>query len=191
MAPNLYIVAGPNGAGKTTFATKFLPYYAECMEFVNADLIAGALSPFSPDRAAFRAGRLMLEQIHLLADRHVDFAFETTLSGRGYVRLVRSLKDRGYSIYLFYLWVHTIDIALERIAGRVKMGGHNVPKDVVRGRYQKGLSNFSKLYQPLADFWAIYNNSTHTPNLIAYKEYDKLEIIDHETFNRISNDMEG
>jgi len=151
------------------------------MEFVNADLIAGALSPFSPDRAAFRAGRLMLEQIHLCADRHVDFGFETTLSGRGYVRLLRSLKDRGYSI----------DIALERIAGRVKMGGHNVPKDVVRRRYQKGLSNFSKLYRPLADFWAIYDNSTHTPHLIAYKEYDKLEIIDHETFNRISNDMEG
>jgi len=165
--PKVYIIAGPNGAGKTTFATKFLPKYIECMEFVNADLIAGALSPFSPDRAAFRAGRLMLEQIQLLAERNRDFGFETTLAGKRYV------------------WIHSIDIALERIAARVKMGGHNVPEDIVRRRYQNGLSNFSKLYRPLTDFWAIYDNSTDTPHLIAYKEHDKLAIIDHEIFNRI------
>ena len=188
--PKVYIIAGPNGAGKTTFATKFLPKYVECMEFVNADLIASALSPFVPDRAAFRAGRLMLEQIHLLADRGIDFGFETTLAGKGYVRLLKDLKERGYRIHLFYLWVKSIDVALERIAGRIKMGGHNVPEDVVRRRYHKGMSNYSKLYMPLTDFWAVYDNSTNAPNLIAYKEYDKLEIIDHEIFNRISKEME-
>ena len=187
--PKVYIIAGPNGAGKTTFATKFLPHYVECMEFVNADLIASALSPFLPDRAAFRAGRLMIEQIHSLADSRVDFGFETTLAGRGYVRLLNNLKDRGYQIHLFYLWIHSIDVALERIAGRVKMGGHNVPEDVVRRRYHKGISNFSRLYQPLTDSWAIYDNSTDTPHLIAYKEHDKLEIIDNDTFYRISNEM--
>ena len=187
--PKVYIIAGPNGAGKTTFATKFLPHYVECMEFVNADLIASALSPFLPDRAAFRAGRLMIEQIHSLADSRVDFGFETTLAGRGYVRLLNNLKDRGYRIHLFYLWIHRIDVALERIAGRVKMGGHNVPEDVVRRRYDKGISNFSRLYQPLTDFWAIYDNSTDKPHLIAYKEHDKLEIIDHDTFYIISNEM--
>ena len=187
--PKVYIIAGPNGSGKTTFATKFLPKYVECMEFVNADLIAGALSPFSPDRAAFRAGKIMLKQIHLLADRLVDFGFETTLAGKGYIRLLQSLKDRGYIIDLFYLWVRSIDIALERIEGRVEMGGHNVPEDVVRRRYHKGMSNFSKLYRPLTDFWATYDNSTDTPHLIAYKEHDKLEIIDHEKFNRILKEM--
>ena len=188
--PKAYIIAGPNGAGKTTFATNFLPRYAECMEFVNADLIASALSPFVPDRAAFRAGRLMLEQIHLLADRGIDFGFETTLAGKGYVRLLNDLKDRGYRIHLFYLWIHSIDIALARIAGRVKMGGHNVPENVVRRRYYRGSSNFAKLYRSLTDFWAIYDNSTNVPTLIAYNEYDKLEIIDHEIFNRISNEVE-
>lgn len=188
--PKVYIIAGPNGAGKTTFAAKFLPKYVECMEFVNADFIASALSPFSPERAAFRAGRLMLEQIHLLAHRGIDFGFETTLAGKGYVRLLNDLKSRGYSIHLFYLWIRSIDIALERIAGRVKMGGHNVPEDVVRRRYYRGLSNFAKLYRSLTDFWAIYDNSTDVPNLIAYKEYEKLEIIDHEIFNRISKEME-
>ena len=106
------------------------------------------------------------------------------------MRLLHNLKSRGYSIHLFYLWVHGIEIALERIAGRVKMGGHNVPENVVRRRYYRGSSNFAKLYRSLTDFWAIYENSTNAPNLIAYKEYDKLEIIDHETFNRISKEME-
>jgi len=112
--PKVYIIAGPNGAGKTTFATKFLPKYIECMEFVNADLIAGALSPFSPDRAAFRAGRLMLEQIQLLAERNRDFGFETTLAGKGYVRLLNDLKDRGYSIHLFFTCGFTVSILLWR-----------------------------------------------------------------------------
>jgi len=94
--PKVYIIAGPNGSGKTTFATKFLPKYVECMEFVNADLIASTLSPFSPERAAFRAGRLMLEQIHLLADRGIDFGFETTLAGKGYVRLLIMRYLTGY-----------------------------------------------------------------------------------------------
>jgi predicted ABC-type ATPase len=101
------------------------------------------------------------------------------------VRLLNDLKDRGYSIHLFYLWIHSIDIALERIAARVRMGGHNVPEDIVRRRYQKGLSNFSELYRQLTDFWAIYDDSTDTPYLIAYKEHDKLAIIDHDIFNRI------
>ena len=140
--PKVYIIAGPNGAGKTTFATKFLPKYVECMEFVNADLIASALPPFAPDRVAYRSGRLMLEQIRSFALHGLDFGFETTLAGKGYVRLLRNLKGRGYSIHLFYLWARSIDIALGRIAGRVKMAGHNVSEDVVRRRYDRGLSNF-------------------------------------------------
>jgi predicted ABC-type ATPase len=94
--PNLYVIAGPNGAGKTTFARKFLPQYAECLEFVNADLIAGGLSPFAPERAAILGGRLMLEQIHSLAERGLDFGFETTLSGKTYVKLLQEMKTGGY-----------------------------------------------------------------------------------------------
>jgi predicted ABC-type ATPase len=103
--PNLFIIAGPNGAGKTTFARKFLPQYAQCLEFVNADLIAGGLSPFSPERAAIHAGRLMLEQIHSLTERSLDFGFETTLSGKTYVKLLQEMKRRGYLIHIFFLWI--------------------------------------------------------------------------------------
>ena len=102
-SPSLYIIAGPNGAGKTTFARELLPHYAKCSEFVNADLIAGDLSPFAPEAAAMRAGRLLLEQIHLLASKRSDFGFETTLSGVTYVALLRRLKAQGYRIQLFFL----------------------------------------------------------------------------------------
>ena len=130
--PRLYVVAGPNGAGKTTFARKFLPDYAHCKQFVNADLIASGLSPFSPEAAALRAGRLLLEQIRLLARARSDFGFETTLAGVTYVSIFSKLKAEGYRIHLFFLWVPTVELALARIADRVRRGGHDVLEPVVR-----------------------------------------------------------
>ena len=189
MIPNLYIVAGPNGAGKTTFAREFLPNYVECLEFVNADLIASGLSPFSPERAAIRAGRLMLKQIHLLADQHRDFAFETTLSGKTYMRLLTNLKAQGYRIHLYFLWIKNVDIAIERIANRVRRGGHSIPQDVVRRRFHRGLPNLFNLYRPLLDFWIIFDNSTETPSIIAYEELGRQEIIAPDLFSKLSKDM--
>ena len=186
---NLYIVAGPNGAGKTTFAREFLPNYVKCLEFVNADLIASGLSPFLPERAAIKAGRLMLKQIHFLADRGTDFGFETTLSGKGYVRLLKDLKSRGYRIYLYFLWVDNIDIALERVADRVRRGGHNVPEKIVRRRFNRGLPNLFNLYRPLLDLWAIFDNSTDHTVMIACEEDGDLEIIDSVLFSKLSKDM--
>ena len=184
--PHLYVIAGPNGAGKTTFARKFLPRYVKCLEFVNADLIAGGLSPFAPDRAAIQAGRIMLEQMHSLGNRGVDFGFETTLSGKAQLKLFRDLKKRGYHIHLFFLWVNSIDIALRRIEQRVRNGGHNVPEAIVRRRFEKSLFNFFNLYQPIVESWAIFDNSQETPKLIAFKESGILEIIDPEFFDRLS-----
>jgi len=189
MNSSLYIVAGPNGAGKTTFAREFLPNYVKCLEFVNADLIASGLSPFLPERAAIKAGRLMLKQIHYLSDRGTDFGFETTLSGKGYIRLLKDLKSRGYRIYLYFLWVDNVDIALERVADRVRRGGHNVPEKIVRRRFNRGLPNLFNLYRPLLDLWAIFDNSTDHPVMIACEEDGDLEIIDSVRFSKLSKDM--
>ena len=189
MAPNLYIVAGPNGAGKTTFAREFLPNYAKCLEFVNADLIAGGLAPFYPERAAIRAGRLMLEQIRLLAGQNRDFGFETTLAGKSYVRLLTNLKAQGYQIHLYFLWIKNVDIAIERIADRVRRGGHSVPEDVVRRRFIRGIPNFFNLYRPLMDFWVIFDNSTENPVMIAYEEDGDLKIIDPALLSKLSVNM--
>lgn len=119
----LYIIAGPNGVGKTTFAHTFLPKYADCKNFVNADLIAQGMSPFSPETAAIRAGRLVLSEIAFFSQRRVSFGFETTLSGRSYLRLIQQLKRKGYRVHLFFLFVESVDVALSRIQERVLKGG--------------------------------------------------------------------
>ena len=190
MSPNLYVIAGPNGAGKTTFAKQFLHNYAECREFVNADLIADGLSPFSPESAAILAGRLMLERIKELANQRKDFGFETTLSGKACAGFLKDSKKIGYRIHIFLLWVRSVDIALERVADRVKMGGHNVPEDVIRRRYNKGLSNFNRIYRALSDSWAIFDNSTSIPQLIVYEEDGEMTAFDSDLFSFISEDME-
>jgi predicted ABC-type ATPase len=181
--PNLYIIAGPNGAGKTTFARKFLPDYAKCLEFVNVDLIASGLSPFAPERAAIHAGRLMLEQIHSLAERGVEFGFETTLSGRTYVKLLQEMRKRGYLIHIFFLWISGVELALERIRLRVRNGGHHIPEDIVRRRFGRSLPNFIGFYKSLADSWAIFDNSGDVPKMIAIEESGKIEILDPDLFD--------
>ena len=181
--PNLYIIAGPNGAGKTTFARKFLPDYVKCLEFVNVDLIANGISPFDPERAALRAGRIMLEQIHSLAERGVDFGFETTLSGKTYVKLLQGMKKRRYLMHIFFLWVSDVELALERIRLRVRNGGHHIPEVIVRRRFGRSLPNFLRVYKPLADSWTIFDNSGDVPKTIAIEESGKIEILDPDLFN--------
>lgn len=189
--PNLYIIAGPNGAGKTTFARKFLPEYVKCLEFINADFIAGGLSPFAPQRAAIHAGRLMLEQIRSLAKRGVDFGFETTLSGKTYVRLLRGMKKGGYLIHIFFLWIPNVKLAIERIKLRVQNGGHHIPEAIIHRRFSRSLPNFILFYQPLADSWIIFDNSENTPKMIAFEESGKVEIIDPYLYNILLKYKEG
>jgi predicted ABC-type ATPase len=181
--PSVYIIAGPNGAGKTTFAREFLPNYADCRNFVNADLIAQGVSPFSPEAAAFRAGRLMLEEINLLMRRGVDFGFETTLSGRSHLNLIRRLKQRGYATHFFYLWVPSVDLALSRIRERVSRGGHDVPEAVVRRRFDRSVRNFLIQYRSLADSWILYDNSAATPKIVASERQNEIRIIETEQYN--------
>lgn len=162
----IIIIAGPNGAGKTTFAGEFLPKEAHCPAFVNADLIAAGLAPFEPERAAFRAGRLMLEEIHNHVRRGESFAFETTLSGRGYAGLIPGWREKGYIVKLFFLRLASPELAIARVRQRVREGGHNIPEPVIRRRFAAGLSNFEMLYKPAVDEWALYDNSGGEPVLI-------------------------
>lgn len=155
----IIIIAGPNGAGKTTFARQFLPNEAGCPTFVNADLIAAGLSPFNPEQAAIKAGRLMLEELAELAQRGEDFAFETTLSGRAYVRMIRQWRQQGYRVKLIFLMLNRPEEAIARVTQRVAQGGHFVPDELVRRRFAAGLRNFKTLYCQEVDDWFLYNTS--------------------------------
>jgi len=161
------VIAGPNGAGKTTFATEFLPNEADCPNFVNADLIAGGLSPFRADLVGLRAGRLMLGQIHEHARRGESFAFETTLSGLGYARWIPRWQSRGYRVKLFFLHLPNPEAAIARVAQRVVEGGHDVPEPVIRRRFHSGRRNFERVYRGLVDEWAEYDNSGARPLLLS------------------------
>lgn len=162
----IVIIAGPNGAGKTTFAKEFLPYEADCPDFINADLIAAGISPFDPDRAAIRAGRLMLFEIKRRIVRGESFAFETTLSGRYYASLILDWRKAGYHVKLIFLNLPNPELAIARVAARVSQGGHHVPEPVVRRRFDSGLKNFHDIYQRLVNSWALYDNSSQQPRLI-------------------------
>src|SRR3990167_1231076 len=166
----VYIIAGPNGSGKTTFARMFLPDYVNCPNFVNADLIAQGLAPFEPRAAAIKAGKLVLQQIHEYAKRGVDFAFETTLSGKSYVSLLEEFKKKGYALHLFFLWIPSPGLAIARIKDKIVEGGHYVPAEDVRRRFTRGINNFFDLYDPLLDSWMLFDNSKARPILIAKRK---------------------
>jgi predicted ABC-type ATPase len=163
----IIILAGPNGAGKTTFAREYLLKEGDCPDFVNVDLIAVGISPFDPDRVAIRAGRIMLSEIQRRTRKGESFAFETTLSGHVYARLIPIWRMNGYSVRLIFLSLPNPEMAIERVAARVEQGGHNVASAVVRRRFQSGLRNFHDVYKNLVDRWWWYDNSGNTPRLIS------------------------
>jgi predicted ABC-type ATPase len=170
MTKKIIIIAGPNGAGKTTFARSFLPEEAQCPRFINADLIAAGLSPFAPEAAAIKAGRLMLEEIAECARRGESFAFETTLSGLAYLAHIREWRAQGYSVSLFFLALPDAEVAVARVAERVRQGGHHIPEDVIRRRFAAGLRNFEQAYKPRVDAWAKYDNVGESPVLLEWGE---------------------
>jgi predicted ABC-type ATPase len=186
---NCYIIAGPNGAGKTTFATEFLPRYAHCGNFINPDLLARAYSPFDPDAGMLRAGRAVLERIAECTEAHIEFAFETTLSGRAYVSLLRRVKKAGFKLHMFYLWIPSPELALLRIHDRVESGGHNVQDQDVRRRFGRTLRNLFALYRPLLDTLHFFDNSSDTPRLIFKDEAGRTTIIDARLYERLRKEF--
>ncbi len=166
----IIIIAGPNDAGKTTFAKNFLPAEAQTLRFINADLIAAGLSPFSPESASIKAGRLMLEEIDECVVSGKSFAFETTLSGKGYMRKIALWQKLGYEVKLWFLSLPSENVAIARVAERVAQGGHNIPEQVVRRRFKAGLENFHQYYKKVVDSWAFLDNSSPEPKLLDWSD---------------------
>jgi len=164
--PRCIVIAGPNGAGKTTFAREFLPKDAGILHFVNADLIAAGLSPLEPSAAQVAAARIFLEELDRLAGARVDFAFETTLSGRGYMERLQRWKAAGYRVEIVFLKLPNVQLALKRVALRVKQGGHHVPEADVRRRFVRGWLNFETVYKGIVDGWIVFDNTGETLKLI-------------------------
>ncbi len=163
----IIIIAGPNGAGKTTFAREYLLKEAYCPDFINVDLIAAGLSPFRPERVAMQAGRIMLAEIQRRVRKRESFAFETTLSGHGYARMIPEWRNAGYRVRLVFLSLPEPGMAIARVTMRVAQGGHNVSKTLIRRRFEAGLRNFKEVYMNLVDKWEWYDNSGNLPKMLS------------------------
>ena len=166
----IIIIAGPNGAGKTTFAREYLPLELGCIEFINADLIAEGLSPFRPEDAAIKAARLMIQEINERIHHEISFAFETTLSGRRYKRLIPQWQSLGYQVKIVFLHLPSVNVAIDRVCLRVQQGGHHIPEAVIRRRFHSGWDNFNNIYKHIVDAWVLYDNSGNNPLLVAAGE---------------------
>ncbi len=180
--PACTVIAGPNGAGKTTFALRGLPDVADCRNFVNADLIAAGLSPLSSDREGWAASRLFLREINHYIQRRVDFAFETTLSGRSYLRLIRRLLGDGWRVDLYYLWLPSIEMSIARVAERVAHGGHDIPRESIVRRYPRGIANLLDYYAPLCSTTICVDNSTTAPEVIFVQDAAGRSVENPELF---------
>ncbi|HXD96687.1 MAG TPA: zeta toxin family protein [Candidatus Acidoferrum sp.] len=163
--PSVVVLAGPNGAGKSTLAGQLLVDVLGVSQFVDADLLARSLA--LSETAPLTAGRAMLRRLDELTRARQSFGFETTLASRSFAPRIRRLRRSGYECHLVFLWLPAADLAVARVADRVRLGGHDVPEETIRRRYRSGLRNFFHLYQALTTTWRMYDNSTHQPRLIA------------------------
>jgi predicted ABC-type ATPase len=187
----LYIIAGCNGAGKTTASYTILPEILDCKEFVNADEIAKGISPFQPEKAGIEAGRYMLKRIKKLLESGENFAFETTLSTRSYEQFVERAKELNYQVTCLFFWLDSDDLAVSRVARRVKEGGHHIPEDVIRRRYKSGLENFFRLFLPKVDNWLFVNNSGDTYEIVAEGGVNDVTINNKELWEGLKQKYYG
>ena len=172
----LYVIAGCNGAGKTTASYTILPEILDCKEFVNADEIAKGISPFQPEKVGIEAGRMMLKRIRNLLQEGESFAFETTLSTRSYVSFIEEAKRLGYQVTSLFFLLDSEELAISRVATRVKEGGHHIPEEVIRRRYKAGLKNFFNLFLSRVDNWLFVNNSGDSYAIIAEGSMNEITV---------------
>jgi predicted ABC-type ATPase len=184
----IYIISGCNGAGKTTASYTILPEILNCKEFVNADNIAAGLSPFQPEKVAFEAGRIMLERIEYLLEANETFAIETTLATKIYKSKLLNAIENGYNVKLLFFWLPNVEMAIKRVATRVKNGGHNIPKQVISRRYSRGIENLFKNYIPLSSEWMVFDSSKSEIQMIAKgKNIKSIEVFQNKKWEILKN----
>ncbi len=178
-----WIIAGPNGAGKTTFALEFLPKLSKGLSFINADLIAAGLSPLDPSAELAAASRIFLGEIKQAIAKRKDFAFETTLSGRSYLKLIRELKADGWTVELVYLALPSLELSRHRVAERVRHGGHGVSESDLKRRFPRSLENLLKIFSFEASRTRCFINSGDEPSLVFEQEESQRSIQDPDAMN--------
>lgn len=184
-SPTCWIIAGPNGAGKTTFALEYLPHAVGCRQFVNADLIAAGMAPLAPETERVSAGRIFLNEIERYASARMDFGFETTLAGRGYLRLIRRLRKAGWRVELIYLALPDPELARLRVAERVAHGGHAIPQADIERRFYRGLRNLFEVYLGAVDRTRCFSNEGELPEPVFVQKDERRDVYRQDVLSRL------
>ncbi len=188
--PTCWIIAGPNGAGKTTFALEYLPQVAGCIHFINADLIAAGLSPLAPERELLAASRIFLCEITERVATREDFALETTLAGRSYLRLVESLRADGWRVELIYLALPSVEMSKLRVAERVAHGGHNIPAADIERRFPRSLRHLLDDFSHRVDSCACFMNGGETPVLVFEQHGNDRDVVHDDYYQLLLEEAE-
>lgn len=188
--PTCWIIAGPNGAGKTTFALEYLPQVAQCSRFVNADLIAAGLSPLAPERELLAASRLFLGEMETCIAEREDFAFETTLAGRSYLKLVRRLQMAGWRVELIYLALPSMEMSKLRVAERVAHGGHSIPVADIERRFARSLGNLLYSFSTQVDACRCFMNSDASPELVFEQQGEVRNVLHMPYYQHLLKEAE-
>lgn len=183
--PTCWIIAGPNGSGKTTFALDYLPSVVGCTNFINADLIAAGLSPLAPERELMAASRIFLQEIEEHISAGEDFAFETTLAGRSYLRLIDRLRNNGWRVELVYLALPGVEMSKMRVAERVAHGGHNIPIKDIERRFPRSLYNLLNLFSHRVDYCICFMNDGDVPAPVFDQQSENRKIINDDVFQKL------
>lgn len=186
--PHAIFLAGPNGAGKSTAAALLLRDYLGVTEFVNADTIAAGLSAFRPESAALQASAVLLERVEELTRQRRSFAVETTLASKSYAARIAVWKEMGFRVDLHFLWLPSVEVAIQRVSARVRAGGHAIPEPTIRRRFVRGLRNFHERYRLAVDRWMVYNAVMECgPIRIAHSADGRIEVEDRTEWERFES----
>jgi predicted ABC-type ATPase len=186
--PTCWIIAGHNGAGKTTFALEYLPKVVSCYRYINADLIAAGLSPLAPERELIAASRIFLHEIEICIEKKQDFAFETTLAGRSYLKLINRLQHAGWQVELIYLALPSIEMSKARVAERVAHGGHHIPLHDIERRFSRSLHNFLTEFSDTVDHCLCFMSTSYEPTLIFEQQKNQRNIINHDLYQHLAEE---
>lgn len=188
--PNLFIISGCNGAGKTTASYALLPELFACSQFVNSDEFAKSFSPSNPSAAMIKAGKFLLMRVRYLISRSEDFAIETTLATRSLMKIILDAQSQGYFVTILYFWLNSPDLAVQRVAARVASGGHFIPEETIRRRYNVGLHYFFRDYRAVADRWILADNTITPFKVVADGNMTMFNIKDVDKYSQICQQNE-